>query len=94
VGILNAIRSHGNEAVEQAAREALDMGAVSFDVVFNLLSRQTQGETPPPPEQLPEHLTLSQLPLADCDRYDRLLTASVSSPSAGASLHDGSYHAA
>jgi transposase len=87
VGILNAIRSHGSEAVEQAVREALAMGAVSFDVVFNLLCRQTQGEPPPPPEQLPEHLTLSQLPLADCGRYDQLL-------SAVASLLEGSCHAA
>ena len=94
VGILNAIRSHGSEAVEQAVREALAMGAVSFDVVFNLLCRQTQAEPPPPLEQLPEHLTLSQLPLADCDRYDQLLSAGASLPTPGDSLRDGDYHAA
>jgi transposase len=73
VDLLCAIKTHGCEAVETAAREAIALGAVSFDVIFNLLSRQAE----PPPvsltEQLPEHLTLRHLPLADCGRYDRLL---------------------
>jgi hypothetical protein len=72
VQVLNAIRTHGAEPVARAAQEALALGAVSFDVVFNLLSRQTEAP-PPPPAELPEHLTLQQLPLADCGRYDRLL---------------------
>jgi transposase len=73
VQLLNAIRTHGCEPVAHAAREALALGAVSFDVVFNLLSRQTQAPPPPPAEQLPEHLALQHVPLADCGRYDRLL---------------------
>ncbi|HET90757.1 MAG TPA: IS21 family transposase [Chloroflexi bacterium] len=73
VEVLCAIKTHGCEAVEKAAREAIALGAVSFDVIFNLLSRQTQTPAPPPPESLPEHLTLRHLPLADCSRYDQLL---------------------
>ena len=73
VHLLNAIKTHGGEAVERAAREALVLGAISFDVIFNLLSRQTETPPPPPAEHLPEHLTIRHLPIADCGRYDRLL---------------------
>jgi transposase len=73
VHLLNAIKTHGGEAVERAAREAIALGAISFDVIFNLLSRQTEAAPPPPAEDLPEQLTLRHLPLADCGRYDRLL---------------------
>jgi len=73
VDLLCAIKTHGCEAVETAAREAIALGAVSFDVIFNLLSRQAEAPPPSLAEQLPEHLTLRHLPLADCGRYDRLL---------------------
>ena len=73
VEVLCAIKTHGCEAVEKAASEALALGAVSFDVIFNLLSRQTELPPASSAEQLPEHLTLRHLPLADCGRYDRLL---------------------
>ena len=73
VALLTAIKSYGEEAVARAAEEAIALGAISFDVVFNLLSRQTEAPPPPPAEHLPEHLTLRHLPLADCGRYDRLL---------------------
>jgi hypothetical protein len=73
VQVLNAMRTYGAEAIERAAREALALGAISFDVIFNLLSRQTEAVPPPLTEQLPEHLTLRQLPRADCGRYDQLL---------------------
>jgi transposase len=73
VDLLCAIKTHGCEAVETAAREAIALGAVSFDVIFNLLSRQAEAPPLSLAEQLPEHLTLRHLPLADCGRYDRLL---------------------
>jgi len=73
VDLLCAIKTHGCEAVEQAAREALALGAVSFDVIFNLLSRQAEAPPASLVEELPEHLTLHHLPLADCGRYDQLL---------------------
>jgi transposase len=73
VHLLHAIKTHGADSVERAAREAIALGAISFDVIFNLLSRQTAAPAPPAAEQLPEHLTLRHLPLADCGRYDQLL---------------------
>ncbi len=73
VDLLNALKTHGYEPVEKAAREAIALGAISFDVIFNILSRQAQPPPAPLAEHLPEHLTLVHLPLADCGRYDRLL---------------------
>jgi hypothetical protein len=73
VGLLNAVKTHGCEAVERAAHEAVELGVVSFDVIFNLLSRQTQAPPASPAQFLPEHLTIHHLPLADCSRYDLLL---------------------
>jgi transposase len=73
VDLLCAIKVHGCEPVERAARDALALGAVSFDIIFNLLSRQTEAPPVALVEQLPEHLQLRHLPLADCARYDQLL---------------------
>ncbi len=73
VGVLNAVRTYGAEAVAQAASEALTQGTVSFDVVYNLLSRQTEQPPPASLAQVPAHLTLTQRPWADCGRYDQLL---------------------
>jgi transposase len=80
VQVLSAIQTHGWEPVVQAAGEALALGASSFDVVFNLLSRQTQAPPPPLAEELPEHLTLRHVPLADCARYDHLLAGGSHAP--------------
>jgi transposase len=80
VQVLTAIQTHGCEPVAQAAREALALGAVSFDVLFNLLSRQTQAPRPSSAEELPAHLTLQQVPLADCGRYDQLLAGGSYAP--------------
>ena len=71
VGILTAIVSDGVEAVEAACAEALTGGAISCDVVLNILTRQRQ---PPPPRNIatPDGLRLRHEPIADCARYDRL----------------------
>jgi len=60
--------------VTAAAREAIAMDAISFDVVFALLSRPAQPQPIPVSDSLPEHLKIIRLPVADCGRYDRLLT--------------------
>ena len=71
VDILNAVLSDGLSAVEAACAEALASGAVSSDVVLNRLARQVAA--PPSATVLtPQALTLSQVPVADCARYDRL----------------------
>ena len=71
VGILAAVPTDGLDAVEAACVEALTGGAVSRDVVINILTRQRQ---PPVPACIatPEGLQLRHEPVADCARYDSL----------------------
>ena len=76
VGILGAISTYGIEAVVTACSEALSAGTASRDVVLNILCRAYDAEvsecaTPP---HLPE---LKSPPLANCSRYDILLTEGV-----------------
>jgi transposase len=77
VGILGAVATYGLDSVAKACAEALAAGAVSRDVVLNILSRS--HETPEvsecePPPHLPE---LKVPPLANCSRYDELLSGGV-----------------
>lgn len=72
VGILQAIPLYGPEAVEAACGKALTMGTFSKEVVLNLLNRGRE-DTAAAPIEPPEHLILKQPPVADCQRYDRLL---------------------
>lgn len=71
VTILSAVLTDGLDAVEQACAVALGQGTVSADAVLNALLR---AKDPPrlPPVTIPEALTLSVEPHADCARYDRL----------------------
>jgi hypothetical protein len=77
VGILSAVSTYGLEAVAEACADALSAGVSSRDVVLNILSRAHDdpeiSECEPPPH-LPE---LSSPPLADCSRYDELLSGGV-----------------
>lgn len=74
VGILSAVSIYGIDAVVIACAEALDAGIASRDVVLNILCRiyddpdTSQCETP---VHLPE---LIVPPIADCLRYDDLLS--------------------
>jgi hypothetical protein len=73
VGILGAVLTYGLEAVTAACAQALAMGAASRDVVLNLLARHHDAADMPlcePPIHLP---ALSEVPVADCARYDALL---------------------
>ena len=74
VGILGAITTYGLEAVAAACAEALAVRAPSRDVVLTLLSRT--HDTPAVPAcDLPAHLPpLQTPPLANCQRYDALLS--------------------
>ena len=71
VRVLAMVTTDGLEAVEAAAREAVDGGAASDDVVLNILSRRRE---PPRPEAIVtgDALALTHAPTADCARYDRL----------------------
>ena len=74
VGILGAVSLYGLDGVCAACEEAIAAGAVSQDVVLNILCRAhddpevTVCETSP---RLPE---LKAPPLANCSRYDELLS--------------------
>ena len=71
VRVLGAVLSDGLEAVESAVREALDIGAVSDEVILNILSRRRE---PPRTASITtsEDLALTHPPIANCARYDSL----------------------
>jgi transposase len=74
VGILGAIATYGLETVAAACAEALAMGTTSRDVVLNILGRihdNADLSACEPPAHLP---ILTDPPLADCARYDALLS--------------------
>ena len=74
VDILGAIATYGLEPVTAACAEALAMGAVNRDVVLSILGRIHDNpdlSDCEPPAHLP---VLVDPPLADCGRYDALLS--------------------
>ena len=71
VDILSAVVSDGVEAVEAACAEALAAGLASRDVVLNALSRRNEPDAPVT-IVTPNALKLTELPVADCARYDTL----------------------
>lgn len=98
VAILGAIGVHGLELVTAACAEALSMNAASSDVVLNILGRfHDQPDDPDAtslteaPERLP---VLSCLPLADCGRYDTLLTTAATVTVASSASQEGGRNAA
>ena len=77
VGILGAISIYGLEAVASACSEALAAGAASKDVVLNFLCR-THDDPEVSECETPIHLPeLKEPPLANCSRYDNLLSGGV-----------------
>jgi hypothetical protein len=74
VGILGAISTYGLESVAAACAEALAAGATSRDVVLNILGRINDAPDLPDYES-PGYLpVLTVSPVADCHRYDVLLS--------------------
>lgn len=74
VGILSAISVYGLEEVAAACSEAIAAGAASRDVVLNILTRLHDDPVTTTCE-LPSHLPeLKAPPLANCRRYDELLS--------------------
>ncbi|MBV8119700.1 MAG: IS21 family transposase [Alphaproteobacteria bacterium] len=74
VKILAAVLSDGLAAIEAACAEALADGVHSADVILNILARR-RDPCPAVTILVPETLQLSQAPVADCARYDRLRKA-------------------
>src|ERR1700740_1518171 len=75
VKMLSAVLTDGLAAVEAACAEALADGVHSADVVLNILFRH-RDPRPAVTILVPQALQLSQAPIADCARYDRLRKAS------------------
>jgi transposase len=71
VDVLAAVLVDGLPAVEAACAEALDQGVHSADVILNILARR-RDVAAPTTILTPAALRLRHMPLADCDRYDRL----------------------
>lgn len=72
VAILNAVPFYGLEEVNKACQDALKVGAVSKEVVLNLLNRD-QDQDSELNVRIPPHLILKQEPIADCHRYESLI---------------------
>jgi transposase len=68
---LAAVLVDGLPAVEAACAEALDQGVHSADVILNILARR-RDVAAPTTILTPAALRLRHMPVADCDRYDRL----------------------
>ena len=74
VDILSCVAIYGLDAVAAACAQALQDQTVSRDVVLNLLAR-SRDEPPAPEVMVPPHVPLLLIPpLANCGRYDDLLT--------------------
>jgi len=73
VGILAAVLTHGLDAVIAACAEAVAANTVSQGIILNILSRAQEQPGPDDCEasRLPQ---LRMPPVADCRRYDLLLT--------------------
>ena len=69
VRVLAAVMTDGLEAVEAAIREALDSGAVSDEVILNILARYRDPPSERPLDVVVD-LKLNHPPIADCARYD------------------------
>jgi hypothetical protein len=76
VKILQAIRTEGLETVTGACELALEEKTVSADAILNLISRLRPNPVPDA-VATPEKLSLKLPPLADCARYDILLSRSA-----------------
>mgnify|MGYP001587564511 CR=1 FL=1 len=73
--VLAAVPIHGLEAVLVAVELVLESGAPSVEHVLNVLARLNPAT---PPGKIDTHLTLTEEPLADTARYDRLHAEEVS----------------
>jgi transposase len=74
VGILGAISTYGLDEVAKACAEAVSSGAVSKDVVLNILFRNHDHHEVSDCEMPPHLPELKTPPLANCGRYDELLS--------------------
>ena len=70
--VLAAVPVHGLEAVLVAAEVALESGRPSGEHVLNVLARLKSPAAPPTTDVSATPVILTEEPLADVDRYERL----------------------
>jgi len=71
VDILLAVQQHGMDIVEQGCKKALAEGSVRGEVVLNIVARSCDP-LPIDSVQVPDALSVTVEPTADCSRYDAL----------------------
>lgn len=71
VDILLAVQQHGMDIVEQACRRALSEGTVRGEVILNIIARFCDP-LPIAGAFVPDALSVTIEPTADCSRYDAL----------------------
>jgi transposase len=71
VDILLAVQRHGMDIVERACKKALSEGSVRGEVVLNIVARCCDP-LPIGSVQVPDSLSVTVEPTADCSRYDAL----------------------
>src|SRR5262249_55658428 len=71
VEVLALVMFHDEQKVLEAVRPALDVGAQSKQIIWNILSRLLDT-APPPRIDAPQALALNVEPQADIGRYDQL----------------------
>ena len=69
--VLSAIPSSGLEAILVAVELVLESGMISADHVLNVIGRLNAA---PKPASVETSLILNEVPLANTDRYDSLLS--------------------
>jgi hypothetical protein len=72
VGILSSVLTHGLDAVVSACAEAVAANTVSQGIILNILSRSQELPEPQGCDVMLPALRMP--PVADCGRYDLLLT--------------------
>ena len=77
VGILGVVSIYGLEAVAEACSVALTSGAVSRDVVLNILCRRYDEPGIAEIDMTTNLPELAMPPLANCSRYDNLLSGGI-----------------
>ena len=70
--ILLSLEHYSIEDIAFACEMAIEERSINKDYIFNILSR-AQLTPQPEPVIISEALTLTEEPLANCQRYDRLL---------------------
>jgi len=71
VDILLAVQQHGMDIVEQACKKSLAEGTVRGEVILNTIARYCDP-LPIDTANIPDSLSITVEPTADCSRYDAL----------------------